>query len=42
MPLGQTILGQLVIAAVVAELIEEARAYFGCFGVAVNVAQRAK
>jgi hypothetical protein len=39
MPLSQTVIGKLVIAAVVAELIKKARSHFGGFGIAMNVAQ---
>ena len=36
--MSQTVLRKLVVTAIVAELVEEARSHLGDFGVAVNVA----
>lgn len=42
MPLGEAIVGEAIVAAVVAEVVEEARPHFGSFGVAMNVAESIK
>lgn len=39
MPLGEAIVGEAVVAAIVAEFIEKTGAHFGSLGVAMNVAE---
>lgn len=39
MPLGQAIIGEFFITAIVAELVEKGRSHFRRFGIAVDVAQ---
>ena len=39
MPLRQTIVGQAVVRAIIAEVVEKALLHIGRFGVRVNVAQ---